>query len=56
MPRDFEVCVKKGGKVKRIAGPNDQFGLKKGEYMNVCFINNEMFRGEKHKAETEKKK
>jgi hypothetical protein len=46
MPADFEKCVKEGGRVRRISGPNKQFGLDKDQYVNVCFINGEMFRGE----------
>ena len=49
MPRAFENCIKKGGRVKRISGPNKKFGLKAGEYINVCFLNDKMYRGEKHK-------
>lgn len=58
MPADFEKCVKNKGRVKRISGPNKQFGLEKGEYLNVCFLENEMFRGEVHQKEekTEEKK
>ena len=56
MPESFLKCLRNKGRVRRISGPNEQFDLKKGEYMNVCFINNEMFRGEKHKAETEGEK
>jgi hypothetical protein len=56
MPESFNKCVRNGGRVRRISGPNEQFGLKKGEYINVCFINNEMFRGEKHKAEHKEEK
>lgn len=51
MPKDFERCVKAGGRVRRISGPNKHFGLGPDEYLNVCFLNGEMFRGEVHKKE-----
>ena len=54
MPRDFEICRRNGGKVRRIARPNAQWGLKEGEYMNVCTRAGEWFRGEVRKAKGEK--
>ena len=60
MPEAFEKCIANKGRVRRISGPNKQFGLGEGEYINVCFLENEMFRGEVHKkaqtaAETREK-
>lgn len=39
MPKDFDMCVKKGGKVrtKRINGK---------QYMHVCFLNGKSYSGE----------
>ncbi len=48
MPKDFEECVKNGGKVRRIVGPDKEHGLKKGEYVNYCFLNGKSYRGEVH--------
>ena len=46
MPADFEKCVKDGGKVRTIKGPNKQFGLQKKQYCHVCFLKGEMTKGE----------
>ena len=46
MPAGFDRCVKKGGKVRRISGPSKRWGLRKGEYVNVCFLGGKMWRGE----------
>jgi hypothetical protein len=46
MPIDFEKCVKNGGRIRRISGPSKQFNLNKDQYINICFINGEMYRGE----------
>ena len=46
MPKAFENCVKKGGKVRTISGPNKAFGLSDGTYLHVCFLKGKMFRGE----------
>ena len=45
MPKEFEECVRKGGKVRRKA-------LKGGKYINICFLNGKSYAGEVH----EKKK
>jgi len=50
MPENFNKCKQNGGKIRTISGPSKQFGLEKNEYMHVCFLNNEMFRGHKHKS------
>lgn len=46
MPKQFENCIAKKGRVRRISGPNERFGLKKGQYINICFLGKEMYRGE----------
>jgi len=51
MPADFERCVKNGGRVRTVSGPDKKFGLGKDEYVRVCFLNGEMFVGEKMKKE-----
>lgn len=46
MPADFEKCVKKGGRVRTVTGPNKQFNLEKNQYCHVCFLKGDMFKGE----------
>ena len=48
MPAGFESCVRRGGRVRRVSGPNKRMGLKAGEYVNVCVLKGEMHRGELH--------
>lgn len=54
MPKAFESCVKRGGKVRTITSADKigkRVGLAKGEYMHVCFKGGKMFLGEKkHKS------
>jgi hypothetical protein len=51
MPKGFDDCVKAGGKVRTVAGPNKQMGLKEGEYRHLCIKN-----GRVHSGETKTKK
>lgn len=37
VPAAFNKCVKGGGRVRRISGPNKKFGLKADQYVNICF-------------------
>ena len=46
MPIEFENCIKDGGRVRRMSGPSKNDGLKKGEYVNICFLKDQSFRGE----------
>lgn len=55
MPKLFEECVRRGGRVRRISYPSKKFNLKKGEYINICFLNGRMFLGEKHKIKNNDK-
>ena len=45
MPKEFEDCIKKGGKVKRKS-------LKGGKYINICYDKN----GKSHAGEVKTKK
>lgn len=54
MPEAFEKCRRNGGRVRRISGPNKHYGLRKGQYLNVCFLGNEMFGGEVHTKKEKK--
>lgn len=51
MPKAFDDCVKGGGRVRTISGPNKKFGLGKNEYVKVCFNKSGMHRGYKHTNE-----
>ena len=51
MPKAFDDCVKNGGRVRRLTGPNKKYGLKAGEYRNICFLNNKGYMGHTHKKE-----
>lgn len=46
MPKEFEECVASGGRVRRVSGPSKEHGLKKGEYVNFCYIKGQSYRGE----------
>jgi len=53
MPEGFEKCRRNGGRIRTATGPSKHWGLGKGEYMHVCYLNNEAYRGEIHKKERE---
>jgi len=39
MPKDFERCVKNGGRVRTIKP-------KKGKYLHICYLNGKSYHGE----------
>ena len=39
MPRDFNLCRKKGGKIRTLE-------LSGGKYMHICILNGKSFKGE----------
>jgi len=45
-PADFERCVRQGGRVRTISGPNKEHGVGKGEYVKYCYLNDKSYRGE----------
>lgn len=49
MPADFVRCAKKG-RVRRFSGPNKKLGLKKGEWVNICWDSKGSHRGHTHKT------
>lgn len=57
MPKDFDACRRNGGRVRTITGPSKRFGLVKGQYVHVCFLNGGMYQGETRtkKEESEQK-
>ena len=48
MPQAFDNCIKNGGKVRRISGPNKRWGLKAGQYVNICILDGKVYRGYVH--------
>jgi putative hemolysin len=46
MPKAFENCIKKGGKVRRKS-------FKDGKYINICYLNGKSYAGETHTALSE---
>jgi phage I-like protein len=58
-PADFERCVRQGGRVRTISGPNKEHGLSKDEYVKYCYKDGKSYRGEvktKSKKNTEPRK
>ena len=54
MPEAFEACVRNGGRVRTISGPNKLFGLAKGQYRHLCFLKGKSYSGETKTKETKK--
>lgn len=48
MPKDFENCISKGGKVRRKS-------LKGGKYINICYLKGKSYAGEVHESKSAKK-
>lgn len=46
MPKAFESCARRGGRITTVSGPNKDHGLKAGEYVHYCFIDRKSYRGE----------
>jgi len=49
MPKGFENCVKRNGKVHTATGPSKRFKLKAGEYRRYCTIGGRTFLGHRKK-------
>jgi hypothetical protein len=49
MPENFDKCVKNGGDVRTVSGPDKHFDLKEGEYRKVCWKNGEAVWGHKER-------
>lgn len=54
MPKEYLDCIRRGGRVRTISGPNIMFNLKKGEYRHICFLDGKMSLGEKKQKEIKK--
>ncbi len=48
MPKDFEKCVRGGGRVRTVSGPSKRHSLTEDEFTRVCFDATGMHRGETH--------
>lgn len=46
MPKSFDECQSKGGRIRTVSGPNKTHGLGKGEYVHFCFLNGKSYRGD----------
>lgn len=51
MPAGFDDCVKQGGKVRTVAGPNKKMNIPAGSYVHVCILKGKVHRGEVKKKE-----
>jgi len=56
MPKAFNNCVNKGGRVRTIKGPDKRYNLASGEYRKVCFRKGKMYMGHKKKNKQSKRK
>ena len=46
MPAAFLKCVKDGGRVRTMSGPDKKMGLSENQFVRVCFKGGKMSRGE----------
>ena len=46
MSKEFLDCIKKGGKVSTVSGPDKKRGLKKDQYTKFCNLNGKTYKGE----------
>ena len=56
MPEAFDRCVKGGGRVRTVSGPNKSMGLQAGQFTKICFPRGggKPVRGETKRKATEK--
>jgi len=52
---EFQSCASHGGRVRTVSGPNKEHGLKVGEYVHYCYLDDKSFRGEVKHKENESK-
>lgn len=38
MPKGWEKCIKQGGKIRTISGPDSKWKVPKGKYRHICFL------------------
>jgi len=55
MPKGFDACRRKGGRIRRITGPSKRWKVPRGYYRNICFLRSgKTFKGELHKKKKRK--
>lgn len=52
MSEEFNKCFRNGGSVRRIDGPNTTYGLKEGEYVEICTRAGESFKSDIRKNDS----
>jgi len=55
MPEAFEKCRRNGGRIRTVTGPSKRFNLGTGEYKHICFLNGEVYEGERKTKKNSKK-
>ena len=45
MPAAFDKCRAAGGRIVTVTGPDKKYGVKAGEYVHVCILKGQFFRG-----------
>ena len=45
MPMAIDMCVQKGRRIRTASGPDEKPCPQKGEYVKVCFLEGEVYRG-----------
>jgi len=45
MPKSFDKCVRRGGKVRTITGKNAHFEVPEGHYRRICMIDGKTTKG-----------
>lgn len=51
MSKEFENCIKNGGRVRTVVGANKDYGLEENEYVKLCFLGGKSYRGETMKKQ-----
>lgn len=46
MPKQFNNCRKRGGRIRTLSGPRKNPPLRENQYMHVCFFGGKMYLGE----------
>lgn len=55
MADSYKKCVRNGGNVITITGPNENYGLLEGEHRDTCTLEGEVYTGPKVKDEPKEK-
>ena len=54
MPKAFDACRSRGGRIRRFTGPDKRYGVPAGHYRNVCFLGKIAAQGHLHKMKSAK--